>query len=212
MSKKTISIDIKKIIVLIIMIAIGVVIVNTVKNTPKEKSKMKELYSKLEASEQYKFTMDDGKNKTIIAQNGKNTIIDMYTEKEHVSTLVKDNNTYYILHDKEEYYTYEDNEKDEKILLSELQPIVEKKATNGKEKIQGKTYNYEEYDGVSTFMNYIGLGINTENIKTKFYFQGKNLKYIKTINDGEETLQKIDITYEAPSELFEIPNNYAENG
>lgn len=212
MSKKTISIDIKKIIVLIIMIAIGVVIVNTVKNTPKEKSKMKELYSKLEASEQYKFTMDDGKNKTIIAQNGKNTIIDMYTEKEHVSTLVKDNNTYYILHDKEEYYTYEDNEKDEKILLSELQPIVEKEATNGKEKIQGKTYNYEEYDGVSTFMNYIGLGINTENIKTKFYFQGKNLKYIKTINDGEETLQKIDITYEAPSELFEIPNNYAENG
>lgn len=212
MSKKTISIDIKKIIVLIIMIAIGVVIVNTVKNTPKEKSKMKELYSKLEASEQYKFTMDDGKNKTIIAQNGKNTIIDMYTEKEHVSTLVKDNNTYYILHDKEEYYTYEDNEKDEKILLSELQPIVEKEATNGKEKIQGKTYNYEEYDGVSTFVNYIGLGINTENIKTKFYFQGKNLKYIKTINDGEETLQKIDITYEAPSELFEIPNNYAENG
>lgn len=212
MSKKTISIDIKKIIVLIIIIAIGVVIVNTVKNTPKEKSKMKELYSKLEASEQYKFTMDDGKNKTIIAQNGKNTIIDMYTEKEHVSTLVKDNNTYYILHDKEEYYTYEDNEKDEKILLSELQPIVEKEATNGKEKIQGKTYNYEEYDGVSTFMNYIGLGINTENIKTKFYFQGKNLKYIKTINDGEETLQKIDITYEAPSELFEIPNNYAENG
>lgn len=212
MSKKTISIDIKKILVLIIIIAVGVVIVNTVKNTPKEKSKMKELYSKLEASEQYKFTMDDGKNKTIIAQNGKNTIIDMYTEKEHVSTLVKDNNTYYILHDKEEYYTYEDNEKDEKILLSELQPIVEKEATNGKEKIQGKTYNYEEYDGVSTFMNYIGLGINTENIKTKFYFQGKNLKYIKTINDGEETLQKIDITYEAPSELFEIPNNYAENG
>lgn len=211
MDKKSISIDIKKVILFIILIVLIIVVVQVIRSKTGTKEHLKELYSNLEKSQEYQFSMDDGQNKTVISKKGSSTAIDMYIGEEHTTTLVKDQNTYQILHDRKEYYTYEGNSADEQILLDELEPIVNTEHKNGKEKIQGKNYEYEEFEGISTFMNYTGLGINTENIKTRFYFKGKNLKFIKTIYDGEETLQKIDISYKVSQDLFEIPKDYAEN-
>ena len=44
-----------------------------------------------------------------MAKKGDKTIIDDYTEESHTTTIVKDNNTYLVLHDREEYYVYEQN-------------------------------------------------------------------------------------------------------
>ena len=50
-----------------------------------------------------------------MAKKADKTIIDQYSKdsetkiESHTTTLVKDNNTYLILHDRKEYYVYEQN-------------------------------------------------------------------------------------------------------
>ena len=45
-----------------------------------------------------------------------------------------------------------------------------------------------------------------------YFDKNKDLVYIKTIyENGTEELQKIEITQETNSKLFEIPATYAEN-
>ena len=78
-------------------------------------------------------------------------------------------------------------------------------------KIENKTYNYEEFKGISGF--YIGdtSNIDEENVKTRFYFKGDNLAYIKTIiSDDNQQLLKIDYSEKVDSGLFEIPSDYKE--
>ena len=62
-------------------------------------------YDKLSSMQSYQFTKEkDSKNKTIVAKDGDKTAIDSYADGQHTTTVIKDNKTYYILHDKEEYY------------------------------------------------------------------------------------------------------------
>ena len=48
------------------------------------------------------------------------------------------------------------------------------------------------------------------NIKTRFYYSGNDLKYIKTITENNEELLEIKIEYEADDSLFEIPEGYTD--
>ena len=49
-----------------------------------------------------------------------------------------------------------------------------------------------------------------EEVKTRFYFEGDKLAYIKTIIGGKQELLKVDISYNIDNKLFEIPSNYEE--
>ena len=55
---------------------------------------------------------------------------------------------------------------------------------------------------------------NEENVKTRFYYDGENLVYIKNMidQDGEklEELIQAECNYEVNEKLFEIPEDYAE--
>lgn len=207
------------IVIVILMIAIIFGIVKIVnKNSPKEQ-RLSKIYQDLEDSQTYLFEIEkNNNNKTIMAKKGDKTIIDQYTKnsetnvENHTTTLVKDNNTYLILHDRKEYYVYAQNNVEQTILTDGLKEIISKSYTTGTEKIKGKKYSYEEYDGSSMFMISNLININDTNVKTRFYFDSKNnLTYIKTILDNKQELLKVTLEKDVKDSIFEIPSDYAEN-
>ena len=50
----------------------------------------------------------------------------------------------------------------------------------------------------------------TSEIKTRFYFDGSQLVYIKTITKDSEELLKVNLTYKVQNQSFEIPSDYVE--
>lgn len=174
-------------------------------------TKVAKLYKKIEKAQEYLFEMKDESNYEItIAKKDGQTVIDMNNDGERVTTLVKNGTEYLISHSQKEYYTYDSEETDEAIVTDMLKDL--KKADNtGKEQINGKTYKYEEYKGFEGFMTSTGLDTDDENVSTRFYFNGKDLAYIKTMVEGEEDeLLEIKVKYSVPDELFEIPSDYQE--
>ena len=68
-------------------------------------------------------------------------------------------------------------------------------ASSGSEEVDGKTYDYEEY--------------LVEDTSVKYYFDGKDLKYIVTSMEGESyTAEIISLESGADDSLFEIPDDY----
>ena len=154
----------------------------------------------------------DENTKIIMAQKDGKTIIDQYSENSHTTTIIKDNNTYLVLHDREEYYVYEQNNVEQSILTEGLKEIVDKEFIVDTEKVSGKKYLYEEYAGSTMFMLSNTLDISEEEIKTRFYFDNDdNLVYVRTIKGVNQELVKIKIEKEVDDSIFEIPSNYAEN-
>lgn len=174
-------------------------------------TKVTRLYKRIEKSQEYLFEMKDESNYEItIAKKNKQTAIDMNNDGERVTTLVKDGTEYLISHSQKEYYKYDGEETDESIVTDMLKDL-KKADSKGKEKINDTTYEYEEYIGFEGFMTSTGLDDEENNVSTRFYFKGKDLKYIKTIvPDEEDELLEIIISYSAPDELFEIPSDYVE--
>lgn len=210
MKKKKI---IKLVIVILIVIAIIIVISKITGNKDDDTRRLAQLYNELNTNQTYLFEMEQSDdNKTIMAHKGDKTIIDQYSKNSHTTTIVKDNNTYLVLHDREEYYVYENNNVEQSILTDGLGEIVDKEFITGEEKINGKKYSYEEYSGSTMFMISSTLDVNEEDIKTRFYFDNDdNLAYIRTIKGVNQELLKIKIEKEADDSIFEIPSNYAEN-
>ena len=208
----------KKIIFLaIIILIIGIIVTSIIVSNNKGSTKndnLRKIYDKLIASQEYSFKMEENdNNKTIMAKKDEQTIIDQYTEDEgHLTTLIKDGNTYLIYHDREEYYLYKNNNIEQNILTDGIKEIIGRDYVTGKEEVNGKKYEYEEYTGSTIFMSINALNINSENIKTRFYFdKNNNLVFMKTIYEGNEELLNVELSDTADNSLFEIPSNYAEN-
>lgn len=210
MKKKNI---IELVIVILIVIAIIIVINKITGNKESDTRRLEQLYNELNTSQTYLFEMEQSDdNKTIMAKKGDKTIIDQYSKDSHTTTIVKGNNTYLVLHDREEYYVYENNNVEQSILTDGLKEIADKEFTTGEEKINGKKYSYEEYTGSTMFMISNTLDANEEDIKTRFYFDNEsNLVYIRTIKGAKQELLKINMQKEVDESIFEIPSNYAEN-
>ena len=181
------------------------------------KDRTKNMYEKICKAKQYTFTMEESnslEHKFIISKQEESRCLDLTSETEHITTLVRDGYAYFIMHEQEEYYVYGNEELDEieaNILEDDLKYIQNSNYLTGKEKIYGKTYYYEEYENMDSFLM-LNIYIDEDtNVKTRFYFEGDNIAYIKTIVDEDnEELLKIDLQYLANKELFEIPGNYAE--
>lgn len=206
--------NIKKLILAIMVILAIIVVITLISRGEKEEVKrLVNLYNELNTSQTYLFKMEENdENKTIMAKKGNKTIIDDYTEDSHTTTIVKDNNTYLVLHNREEYYVYEQNNVEQSILTDGLQEVIAKEFVTGTEKVKGKKYEYEEYQGSTIFMEASSLEVNEQDIKTRFYFDNNNnLVYIRTIKGVNQELLKINIQKEVDESIFEIPSNYAEN-
>ena len=208
-------------LIIVILVIIGIIfgINQIIKSKNDNVQKLAKVYEDLKSSQSYCFQMErNNNNKIIMAQKGDKTIIDQYTKEEeantqnHTTTLIKDNNTYLILHDRKEYYVYEENNVDQTILIDGIKDIINKEFTRGNEKVRGKRYDYEEYSGSSMFMISNTLNIDENEVKTRFYFdKNDNLAYIKTIYGDDNELLKISLTKDVDDAMFEIPSDYAEN-
>ena len=106
----------------------------------------------------------------------------------------------------------DNNNIEQNILTDGIKEIIDRDYTVGREEVNGKKYSYEEYTGSTIFMSINALNINSENIKTRFYFdKDDNLIYMKTIYEDNEELLNIELSDTVDNSLFEIPSNYAEN-
>ncbi len=208
---------------LIVVILVIIVIIFGISKLLSQKDdqtpKLAKIYEDLNSNQTYLFEMEqNSNNKIIMAKKADKTIIDQYSKdsetkiESHTTTLVKDNNTYLILHDRKEYYVYEQNNVEQNILTDGIKEVIDKDFTTGEEKVKGKKYDYEEYNGSTMFMITNTLELNEADIKTRFYFdKNGELTYIKTIYGEEEELLKVSLEKDVDDSIFEIPSDYAEN-
>ena len=179
------------------------------------------MYQDISNSQKYTIIMEGNNTeysyKVSLAQSGTDISIDMDTmfEDEHqrTTTLITDKNAYYIMHNEEEYNVLDSEDIEIDNLIPQVKDIDEKQYQKGKEKIRGKTYYYEEFEDISTYLMLIDVS-EDGNLKTRFYYNNGELEYIKNIieQDGEniEELVKVKCIYDAEQSLFEIPEEYAE--
>lgn len=211
---------VKMILILVAVIIILTILMFALGSSPSDLTI--NMYKKINNSQNYTITLkgreDDEYSYTIsIAQRGTDISIDMISksddEEQHTTTLLEDENVYTIMHNDKEYETMSSKDIEADILIPEMKDIDEKTYQKGKEKVNGKTYYYEEYKGISTFLMLIDAD-NEENVKTRFYYDGDKLVYIKNMidQDGEklEELIQAECSYEVNEKLFEIPEDYAE--
>lgn len=183
----------------------------------KEKSKedilqLNQLYETLQSKSSYSFTITlNDNNKMYYATLENKAYIDTIYKGTESKFIIKDGNSYLIMDDAKSYYTYKNNETDLNKVELELKNIKELEHKKGNEKIENKTYKYEEYKTLTTFAMMDTSGVNeNEEAKTRFYFNGDKLAYIKTIVGEKQELLKVDISYNVGNDLFEIPSNYKE--
>lgn len=210
MSKKTI------IVVSIIVFFLIIAVVFILKGN--QKDRVKNMYNKIQKSQNFTFSMEENTSeinyKVSMAQRGKDVNIDMYSDEEHTTTLVLENESYYIMHNDKEYYDFGNEKVDSDIIISSLKNIVKNDYISGKEEIFGTTYYYEEFNNENMdFIIYANIN-ESSTVKTRFYFKENDICYIKNIINSEEEnheeLIKTNLVYNADDKLFEIPEDYAE--
>lgn len=190
-------------------------------------SRTARLYNELANKNMYSFktTLDDD-NSMFYAKKDNVAYVDTLYQGNDSKFVVKDGNSYLLRDVDKIYYTYENNDSDANMVQEALENVKDLKYEKGKEAIEGKTYNYEEYD-ISTAFSFKYFDEETsqdENeddgeedttseesmIKTRFYYNGNELVYIKTIAGDNEELLKVEIQDTADDKLFEIPSDYSE--
>lgn len=208
----------KKIVILIFIIIIVLGIVLAIINLNKDKTdRVLNMYNSIQNSQRYTFTIQevnsDIQYKISIMHRGTDTNLDMESENEHTSTLILEDHVYYIWHDEQEYYVYDSNNADGDVILEGLKDIDGKEYTHGVETLYGTEYYYEEYENITSFAILVDVDEDAT-IKTRFYFDGDDIVYIKNIVTDEdiekEELLKITLEYDVDDSAFEIPADYAE--
>lgn len=199
-------------IITIVIVAIGAYFIIKQNKSNDEVGKLNKYYEKLTNTDSYSFftTLDD-KNSVHYYKKDGNAYVDTNYKGQNSKYLIKDKNTYLIQDKNKTYYTYSNNETELYKIELGIKDIKDNEVVTGKEKINNQTYNYEEFNKLSRF--YIGdlTNLDYESVKTRFYFKGNKLAYIKTIisNDNQQLL-KIDYSEKVDSGLFEIPSDYKE--
>ena len=214
--KKIIIISISVIVVL--LIAGGLIWYFTSRDNsenteePVQESKTMNIYKKLQESEGYKFTRKiDDDNQITIAKKGELGYEQEIYNGETSNYVVREGDLYLLNDSNKAYYKYQNNDEILYTITNAFSLIEEAPFSEGEETINDKNYKYEEFQGIQDFLIDTNLYTdNTENVRTRFYYSGNNLKYIKTIVGDQEELLEIDIEYKADDSLFEIPEDYTD--
>lgn len=215
--KKIILISIISIIIIMAIIGSVIVINNQSKtsnnNGQNEKNKTSQLYEKISNAKEIKFTQTlDDNNKILVVTKNNNAYKETTTDGITKKYIVKDNNTYYLDETEKKYYVYQNND----TILTEIKEKFEvlkdiTEISKGKEKINGKKYDYEEISKYQDFLFNNELSVNNlEYAKTRLYYNNDKLVYIKTIVGDNEEVIKIDISYDnINNDYFNIPEDYS---
>ena len=174
--------------------------------------KLSKLYEKMMQNETYSinFKLNDD-NQYTVSRKGDVANVDTYSNGTHTTDIVRDGNTYLLMYSTQKYYTYENNESELNELPNELNEIAQsQEPTKGEEEINGEKYKYEEYKGVSYFLIDFENELSEEETNTKFYFDGDELKYIRTIMGDDSELIQVDASFTVDNSLFEIPDGFEE--
>lgn len=138
-----------------------------------------------------------------IAVKAENIYADVKTDDEHATVIYKDGTTYLIEHSEKVYMTQEGKAEDMLsdmtfITKEDLEEVKKQECKTGKETIEGTEYDYEQYTD------------NEENVVETFYFSGKDLRYIKYVDEDEnEEIMKVNtLSSDVDDSLFEIPTDY----
>ncbi len=214
----------KKIILITVISIIAIILIGTLiyflfikddnTNNIAKNSKLEKINEKINQNEKYSISIEGDKNKIYYSKNDNMAYTDSEYEGQNTEFLVKDGNTYLIQDDTKRYFTYTNNEIDLTKYSSVFEELSIKDFVKGKEKIDNTEYIYQEYQGITNFaIENLEEGLSEEeiqNIKTRFYFKGDDLVYIKTIAGEKEELLKISISYKVDDNLFSIPEGYTE--
>lgn len=213
--KKIILITIITIIIIVAIVEIIILINNQTQtnNEQNEKTKTSQLYEKISNAKEMTFTQTlDDNNKILIAIRNNNGYKEVTTNGRTKKYIVKDNNTYYLDETDKKYYVYQNND----TILTEIKEKFEglkdiTEISRGKEKINGKNYEYEEISKCQEFLFNSELSVNNlEYAKTRLYYDDNQLVYIKTIVGDNEEIIKIDISYNnINNDYFNIPEGYS---
>ena len=205
-------------IILILAIIFGIVFLvsknkqgNT--NEIQEAKKTEKVYEEVSKANQITFTctLDDKNKETIIVKDNnayKETTKDGKTSR----YIVKDGNTYFLDADSKKYYTYNNNTSILIELKQQLEKLQDLSKEEGKERIKGKNYSYEEFEQYQGFLinNKIAVTDLTK-AKTRIYYDNDKIVYIKTIAGDEKELLKVDISYnQVNDDYFNIPDEYKD--
>lgn len=215
----------KKTIIMIVAIVVALLVIGGVvyffvnkqnqnegDQTPKivEEGRVGKLYKKLSESKQYTLTRTvDADNSIQVSVKGDTGSKIAIANGQKYTYLVKDGNTYFLQTDTKKYYEYLNNDSLLTEITAPLEEMREVTYVSGKEKINKKDYYYEEVEGVQGFLVDTRLAVtNRTGVKTRFYFSGDTLVYVKTILQDKEELIKIDISDKVDDNSFTIPNDY----
>ena len=199
------------IVAIIIVILIGYIVTNNQEENV-TKNRLANMYEKMIQDETYSITFQlNDNNKYTVSRKGDVANIDTYKNGKHTTDIIKDGNTYLLMYNTKKYYTYQNNVTELGKLTNQLNEIIQsQEPEKGQEKIDGRNYRYEEYKGVSDFLMNTDEEISEENTNTRFYFDGDDLEYIKTIMEDKSELIRVDVSYDVDDNIFEIPSDFQE--
>lgn len=206
-------------IIILVVVIIGVIIFaisskNKTNETEQTESvEIQKNYEKIANSKEMIFTttLDENNKETIVIKDGqayKETTRNGVTYK----YIVKGNDTYFVDDSNKTYYTYKNNTEISTEIQQKLSKLKEMSSNTGKEKVNGKNYQYEEFEKYQDFLinNKIAVTDLTK-AKTRIYYDNDKIVYIKTIAGDEEELLKVDISYgTVKNDYFNIPSEYKD--
>lgn len=206
--KKVIGITLISVVVLII--AVGFIFFFTNQNS--KTSKTMKLYNTLVGQNSYNFITTLDKNNIVHYAKKDDNIayLDMVYKGEESKFVIRDGNSYLLRDLNKVYYTYQNDDADLNKIEAQFEKLKDLEVTTGSEKIDNKNYQYEEYAIETDFLLKYFEDNEKKNVKTRFYYAGNQLVYIKTIVGDYQEILKVDISYEVDNNLFEIPSDYQE--
>ena len=220
MKKKNIIIIISIIVILAIIGLVCLLVIDTAKKTDEELEQQESegisiltsIYNKLKDASTYTFSLKlNDENQITYAKKDDKASVEIIDEGEKDNYIVNDGNTYLLVEKTKEYYKYENNTMYLTQVINNMEELLNKEFKTGKETIDNKEYKYEEFDNEYPFILNYKTSINPDSTKTRLYFDGKELKYIKTYVGEVEQLLKVDISYNnIDNNKFEIPKEYKE--
>lgn len=211
-NKKTIIIAVIAVVVVLAIAGITILFMNKKGEQPEiGQNRTLKLYDELISKGAYTFnTFLNEKNKMYYSKKEKVAYIDTIYEGDESKYVIKDGNSYLIDDEDKVFYTYHNNEIDLRKIEDELEKVKNLEYVAGKEKINNKEYKYEEYNAITNLMFKNLEDLEDKDLKTRFYYDGDKLVYIKTVVGDYEELLKVDMSYNVDSKLFEIPTDYQE--
>lgn len=206
-------------IIILVVVIIGVIIFalssknKTNKTEQTESVEIQKNYEKIANSKEMTFTttLDENNRETIVIKDGqayKETTRNGVTYK----YIVKGNDTYFVDDSNKTYYTYKNNTEISTEIQQKLSKLKEMSSNTGKEKVNGKNYQYEEFEKYQDFLiNNKIAATDLTKAKTRIYYDNDKIVYIKTIAGDEEELLKVDISYgTVKNDYFNIPSEYKD--